>query len=159
MLISAYATGDNISILPSPDSNWRVCHTTMQRMAQRIRTSNKIAWTAGGLQAAHLQCWAILQINCKAILAQDPKSQEEIGQQSLNKPTLMNYSGTQMSDHAQHHPTQRSRATTVISEWVSPFQKVMGKGEEESFETGATLYCSPSYQGPGRSTTPAAGLS
>lgn len=161
MLIRAYATGDNIFIPPSSGNNPRVCHTTMQRMAKRIKNSTKIAWTIGGFQAAHLQSWATLQINCKAILAQDLKLWEERGRQRMKKPTLVDHSGSQMYDQAQHHPTVRSRATTVISEHVSPFQKVTGKrkGEEGSFEIGGMPYCSPSYEGSGRSATPATGLS
>lgn len=157
MLISAYATGDSISIPLSSGNNQRVCHTTMQRKAKRIKSSTKIAWTAGGLQAAHLQRWAILQTNCKAVPAQDPKLQEGTGQQRVKKPTLVEHSGIQMYDQAQHHPP-RSRATAVISEHVSPFQKVMGKqkGEAESFETGGMP---PSYQGSGRAATLVAGLS
>lgn len=160
MSIRAYTTGDNISTPPSSGNNQRVCHTTMQRMAKWIKNSTKIAWTGGSLHAAQLQRWAVLRINCKAILAQDPKLWEEIGQQRLKKPTAVDHSGTQMYDLSSAAFPVRSRATTLISESNSPFQKLMGKGkeEEESFEIGGMPYCSPSYEGSGRSTTPATGL-
>lgn len=93
--------------------------------------------------------------------AQDLTLWEEIGQQRLKKPTPVNHSGTQMYDQAQHHPTVRSRVTTLTSEHLSPFQKVTGKwkGEEETFEVGGMPYCSPSHEQSGRSATPTTGLS
>lgn len=71
----------------------------MQRVTTRIKNSTKTAWTAGGLQAEHLQHWTMLQINCKATVAQDPQLQEAIGQR-LQKTTSVGHSGTQMYDQA-----------------------------------------------------------